>query len=139
MANITRVTVTTVPRTSGVPNATIDAINDALTQHDIGLAEINLSGGDAMGDRVPSAAALVRIPNIIAKFGEVSITAAKLTEAATAGFTITGLLHGQSLDQATAGAQFVATTSAATAITVTFTRGTSAAADIIYYAFFGAA
>ncbi len=139
MADITRVSLTTVPYTTGVPNETIDAINDVLTQADLGLLEINQAGGDGMAALVPAAAITeANVPNIQVKFGEVSITSAKATEAATAGFTITGLLHGQSLDQATAGAQFVATTSAATAITVTFTRGTSAAADIIYYCFFGA-
>ena len=144
MANITRVTTTTVPRTSGVPNDTIDAINQAITQLDVGLAEINLAGGDTMGDIVPTAAETTAVTaksltHSDTKSGIQTVTAAKLTESVTAGFTVLAIVWSQALDAGTAGAQFVATTSAATATTVTWTRGTSAAADTISYILLGGA
>ena len=114
--------VTNIPRQTGVPNPTTDAINAAID-------EINLAGGDLMGDRSPG---------LETKHGTQSITAAKLTESVTAGFTVVGVIYNSEADPDLAGSMFVATTSAATAITVTFTRNTSAAADVISYILLGA-
>jgi len=122
MANLT----TSLAYQSGIPNEHIDAINAAID-------EINLSGGDAMGDKVPSGTS--NVASI--KVGTVTCTAAKLTESATAGFLITGIVFSQAVEVSTAGASFVASTADATATTVTFTRGTSAAADTIHYVFYG--
>lgn len=111
---------TSLGYTTGVPNPTIDAINAAID-------EINLAGGDLMGDRVP---------NMQTKMGTVAVTSAKLTESATAGFTITGCVFSTQVEP-DAGANYSWATSDATATTVTWTRATSAAADVISYIFVG--
>ena len=97
------------------------------------IDELNAVGGTGLSDKVPSGVS--NLANI--KVGTVSVTAAKLTESATASFAITGFIFSQIVEVSTAGASFVATTADATATTVTFTRGTSAAADSISYIFIG--
>jgi len=142
MADITVNAVTSVPYTTGVPNSTIDAINDVLAQANLAIAEINLAGGDTMGDIVPTAAetAAVTAKSLTqadVKSGAVSVSASKTTESVTAGFTVVSVIFNNELGTAP-GVVFVATTSAATAITVTFTRQTTAAADVINYILLGA-
>ena len=136
MANITRVSTTTVPYTTGVANATIDAINQAITQADIAIAEINLSGGDGMGDRVPSAAQLTFIPdniNVADNFSDVAVgviawgTGSDTTNIETLGFTADGVILSSSV---TVGENVLATISGTA---VTFTRTTTTDSQITSY------
>jgi hypothetical protein len=119
MANLT----SSLPYTTGVPNATIDAINAAID-------EINLAGGDAMGDRVPTGTTVNSVLSDVAA-GAVTITAAKDTESVTLGFTPDSVVVSSTLEAA--GNLYAVAISGTTTGLVTFTRNTSTGAGTIYY------
>ena len=111
---------TSLPYTTGVPNSTIDAINAAID-------EINLAGGDGMGDRIPDNA------NVKDNFSDVKVgvlawgAGAKTTDTFTTSFTADGVVLGNKLIGDGVVVASIATT------TVTLTRVSTTDSQITSY------
>jgi len=104
MADITRLTATTFPNFTGVPQATLDQLTQALASLDLLLLEVNASGGDGMSARVPTTAQMTFIPDNIqvadtfsdVKAGAHAWADASTTHDETLAFTADGVVVGAS-------------------------------------------